>query len=66
MEIVFAIVALVIATFFGGKMIGASNQKKKQDVKEIKDYNETRKKLDEIRPAADADAARSRLRDRRK
>lgn len=65
-EIIGGVIAIAITAFFGGRFLGSMNEKKKQEVKDLKGANETTSKLSKVRPAPSADAARERLRNRGK
>jgi len=55
-------VVALLAAWFGGRAAGASEAK----IEELKGYAETSKKIDEVRPMPDADAAAEWLRNRSK
>ena len=65
-EIILGVIALIAAAFGIGSWQGRKTNAKKEADKKIREYNETSKKLNEVRPAPSADAARSRLRTRDK
>ena len=46
---------------FGLIQYGKQTQKHKQEVKDLKDYKDTRERIDEVKPSADRDAALKRL-----
>jgi len=56
----FLFVAMLAASWFGGKKTAQADAK----AEELKDYVETRERMDAIGRMADADAAREWLRDR--
>ena len=59
------LVAAVLAAgvfIFGLIQYGRQTQKHKQEVKDLKDYKETRERIDEVEVTVDRDAALERLR----
>lgn len=42
---------------------GRQTQKHKQEVRDLKDYKDTRERIDEVEPSSDRDSALERLRD---
>ena len=59
------LVAAVLAAgvfIFGLIQYGRQTQKHKQEVKDLKDYKETRERIDEVEVSVDRDAALERLR----
>ena len=58
-----AVSALAAIVFvFGLIQYGRQTQKHKEEVKDLKDYKETRERIDEVEPSSDRDAALERLR----
>ena len=58
-----AVSALAATVFvFGLIQYGRQTQKHKEEVKDLKDYKETRERIDEVQPSADRDAALERMR----
>jgi hypothetical protein len=58
------VVGALAATVFiiGLIQYGRQTQKHKEEVKDLKDYKETRERIDEVEPSADRDAALERMR----
>ena len=55
-------VLAAIVFVFGLIQYGKQTQKHKREVKDLKDYKETRERIDEAQPSTDRDAALERLR----
>ena len=55
-------VLAAVVFIFGLIQYGRQTQKHKDEVKDLKDYKETRERIDEVQPSADRDAALERLR----
>lgn len=58
------VVTLIVAAFFGGKIKARREAEEDHAQREVNEYVETRKRMDQVEPAADADDARERLRAR--
>lgn len=54
-----------LAAVAGAYLKGRNDQSSDEELKRAYDYQETRERMDEVDPAADADAARERLRNRK-
>lgn len=55
-------VLAAVVFIFGLIQYGRQTQKHKDEVKDLKDYKETRERIDEVEPSPDRDAALERLR----
>ena len=55
-------VLAAVVFIFGLIQYGRQTQKHKDDVKDLRDYKETRERIDEVEPSSDRDAALERLR----
>lgn len=61
-----AITGAALAALWKAYASGKKAERDKQRLKELKDERETRDRIDATRPAADADSARERLRNRKR
>lgn len=57
-----ASVLAAVVFIIGLIQYGKQTQKHKQKVRDLKDYKETRERIDEVEPSVDRDAALERLR----
>lgn len=57
-----AAVSVAVVFIFGLVQYGKKTQKHKQEVKDLKDYKDTRERIDEAEVSSDRDAALERLR----
>ena len=55
-------VLAAVVFIFGLIQYGRQTQKHKDEVKDLRDYKETRERIDEVEPSADRDAALERMR----
>jgi len=55
-------VLAAVVFIFGLIQYGRQTQKHKEEVRDLKDYKETRERIDEVEPSPDRDAALERLR----
>jgi len=55
-------VLAAVVFIFGLIQYGRQTQKHKDEVKDLRDYKETRERIDEVEPSPDRDAALERLR----
>jgi len=55
-------VLAAVVFIFGLIQYGRQTQKHKEEVRDLKDYKETRERIDEVEPSSDRDAALERLR----
>ena len=55
-------VLAAVVFIFGLIQYGRQTQKHKEEVRDLRDYKETRERIDEVEPSSDRDAALERLR----